>query len=63
MKELEKLKDYLESKIKLDFNFNVEHWDSGNFDDSFNYGVDCGEQYAFREILTKVNKLLKNEEI
>lgn len=28
------------------FNFELEHWVNGNFDDSFEYGVEVGEQYA-----------------
>ena len=58
MKELIK---YLESKINFDFDFEIEHWDNGNFDDSYNYGVECGEEYAYREILVKAKQILENE--
>lgn len=52
------VKKFLEDKIVQDFDFEVEHWDNGNFDDSHSYGVDCGEQYAYREILEKISVLL-----
>ena len=55
--ELDKLIAEVESKIDLDFNFQVEHWENGNFDDSYSYGVDVGEQYAYREMLVKLKKL------
>ena len=58
---MKELIEYLESKIDLNFDFNVEHWDYGNFDDSYSYGVDVGEQYAFREILQKAKEILENE--
>lgn len=57
--KLEELIKEVESKVNLDFDFDVEHWDSGNFDDSYNYGVDVGEQYAYRELLVKLKSLLK----
>lgn len=55
--ELDKLIQEVESKIDLDFDFEVEHWENGNFDDSYAYGVDVGEEYAYREILVKLKKL------
>lgn len=54
---VDKLKEYLNSKIDGDFNFEVEHWDNGNFDDSYSYGVDCGEQYTYKEILKFIETL------
>ena len=56
-KDLDKLINEIESKINLDFDFEVEHWENGNFDDSYSYGVDVGEQYAYREILVKLKNL------
>ena len=56
MKELIK---YLEGKINPDFDFDIEHWDNSNFDDSYNYGVDVGKEYAYREVMEKINKILK----
>ena len=55
--ELDKLIQEIESKIDLNFDFEVEHWENGNFDDSYSYGVDVGEEYAYREILVKLKKL------
>lgn len=59
---MKKLIEYLESKIDLNFDFTVEHWDNGNFDDSYAYGVECGEEYAFREILVKAKQLLNESQ-
>jgi hypothetical protein len=59
MKELEELKTYLESKIDLEFDFEVEHWENRNFDDSYQYGVEVGEEYTYRDLLVRVKKLLK----
>lgn len=63
MEDLIKLKTYLESKIDLNFDFDVEHWNNGNFDDSFEYGTETGEEWAYRDLLVKVNKLIKGESI
>jgi len=54
MKELE---DFLKSKINEDFDFDEEHWENGNFDDSHSYGIECGEQYAYLEILNYLKKM------
>jgi hypothetical protein len=60
MKEkLEGLLNEMESKIDPDFDFEVEHWDNGNFDDSYEYGVEVGEEYAYREIVAKIKAILK----
>ena len=37
----------------------VEHWDNGNFDDSYEYGTEVGEEYAFREMKVFINNLDK----
>ena len=60
MINIDELIEHLESKIDLDFNFEVEHWDNGNFDDSYEYGVEVGEEYAYRDILVKL-KQIKNK--
>jgi len=61
MKEkLEDLIKQIESYIDYDFDFEIEHWDNGNFDDSYDYGVKVGEQYAYRELLVKLRKLHKS---
>lgn len=58
---MEELIEYLESKINLEFDFEVEHWEWGNFDDSYGYGVEVGEEYAYRDILVKLKQLQKNK--
>lgn len=58
MKEkLEALIAEMESKIDFEFDFEVEHWENGNYDDSYAYGVSVGEEYAYREILVALKKL------
>lgn len=58
MKEkLEELIKEVESKIDLEFDFEVEHWENGNYDDSYSYGVKTGEEYAYRNILATLKKL------
>ncbi len=59
MKEqLEKLIREIEEKIDPDFDFDQEHWENGNFDDSYNYGVESGEEHAYRDVLEKLKKLV-----
>ncbi len=57
--ELEKLITAIEDKIDLDFDFEAEHWENGNFDDSYSYGVDTGEQQTYRDILEKLKQISK----
>lgn len=54
---MEQIKTFLESKINKDFDYNWEHYENGNYDDSFQYGLESGEQYAYIEILEKLNEL------
>ena len=58
--ELERLFNEMNSKVDPDFNFEFEHWDNGNFDDSYEYGVEVGEEYTYREIVDKIKEILKN---
>lgn len=30
----------MEAKIDAEFDFEFEHWDNGNYDDSYEYGVE-----------------------
>lgn len=60
-KEIQKLINEFESKIRLDFDFNFEHWDNGTYDDSYEYGVAVGEEYSYREIVTRLSELLKTK--
>lgn len=57
-KDLEELLNKLESKIDPQFNFECEHWENGNFDDSYEYGVEVGEEYTYREILALLTEIL-----
>lgn len=56
---LVKIETFIEGKIDPDFDFEVEHWDNGNFDDSYQYGTEVGEEYAFREMKVFLNNLDK----
>jgi len=40
----------LVEQYQEDFNYEVEHWDNGNFDDSYEYGVETGENYILGEL-------------
>jgi hypothetical protein len=59
--KIEKLKQELESKIDPNFDFEREHWDNGNFDDSYEYGVEVGEEYTYRDINDKLQVILSEE--
>ena len=49
----------MEAKIDPEFDFEFEHWDNGNFDDSYEYGVEVGEEYTYREIVAKLKEITK----
>lgn len=51
----------MESKIDPEFDFEFEHWDNGNYDDSYEYGVEVGEEYTYREIVAKLTEILKKK--
>jgi len=53
-----KIKEYVEKTHDPDFNFDIEHWDNWNFDDSYEYGVEVGVQYAIQGIIL----LLQNDQ-
>ena len=57
-KDLEGLLNKLESKIDPQFNFEFEHWENGNYDDSYEYGVEVGEEYTYREIVALLTEML-----
>lgn len=59
--ELNELLNELLSKINPEFDFELEHWDNGNFDDSYEYGVEVGEEIAYREIVAKLEKILNKK--
>ena len=52
-----KLLEYINSKIDEEFDYEVEHWESGNYDDSYEYGVKTGEQMAYSDISITANGL------
>lgn len=56
-----KLLEYIHAKIDSNFDYDIEHWDNGNFDDSYEYGIKTGEQYAYYDVL-RFSNLLKKEE-
>lgn len=60
-KEIQELINEFESKINPDFDFNFEHWGNGNYDDSYEYGVEVGEEYTYREIVARLSELLKKK--
>lgn len=56
--KVEELRDKLNSKIDPEFNFEFEHYGNGNFDDSYEYGVEVGEEYTYREIVGELDEIL-----
>jgi hypothetical protein len=48
---LKSIQSIVDKGYEPDFNFEYEHWDNGNYDDSCSYGVDTGMQYVYKEIL------------
>jgi hypothetical protein len=48
--ELDQIIKKVKARLIWDFNFEAEHWGNGNFDDSFAYGAECGEQDLLREL-------------
>lgn len=43
--------------IELDFDFNWDHSENGNYDDSFQYGFESAEQYCYQDITEELKKL------
>ena len=59
-----KYKEALEKIAALQeegFNTEIEHWENGNYDDSFEYGVEVGE-FKAAEIARKALKEIKEDE-
>ena len=44
-----------------DFDTEYEHWDDGNYDDSHDYGIKCGEFKAAEIARNFIDKLNKGE--
>ena len=57
MEYLEELIERYEKSIDSDFDFEVEHWWNGNYDDSFNYGVDSATQIIYTNLTEELKKL------
>ena len=52
----EELMKVLEFYYDPEFNYEVEHWDNGNYDDSFEYGVETGMNQLAEKLITFVGK-------
>lgn len=52
---IEKIRDMLDDEIIEDFDFELEYWDSGNYDDCFYYGQESGAQAMLRRIREILN--------
>ena len=61
MTKLEQAIEKIKSKINDEFDYEVEHWDNGNYDDSYEYGVETGQQLAYSEVLDMLKQLLIEE--
>ena len=57
LETIQQFKKFLESKIDLSFDFEQEHWENGNADDSYNYGVDVGTQNTYTDCLKEFKTL------
>lgn len=53
---IQEILEYVNKHLKEDFDFTIEHWENGNFDDSYGYGVESGEQFALRKIKSIIEK-------
>lgn len=53
-----KIKDLIAEDYKENFNYDKEHWTWGNFDDSYQYGFDSGEQST----LGAIKKIIDSKE-
>jgi len=61
MTKLEQAIEKIKSQINSEFDFEVEHWDNGNYDDSYEYGVETGYQLAYSEMLDTLKQLLAED--
>lgn len=57
MEELDKLIKQYEELIEPDFDFNWDHNENGNYDDSCQYGFESAEQYCYQDITEELKKL------
>ena len=61
MTKLEQAIEKIKSKIDSEFDFEVEHWENGNYDDSYEYGIETGQQLAYSEMLDILKQLLAED--
>ena len=61
MTKLEQAIEKIKSKINDEFDYEVEHWDNGNYDDSYEYGIETGQQLAYSEVLDMLKQLLTED--
>ena len=54
--KLAKIKEMISKGYVEEFNWDQEYWSWGNFDDAYQYGMDCGEQ----SVLGEINNILKD---
>lgn len=55
------LQDYVINAYKQNFNYGKEHWDWGNYDDSFEYGFESGFNKCLEHIAFLIG--INHEEI
>jgi ferritin-like metal-binding protein YciE len=61
MTKLEQAIKEIKSKIDADFDYEVEPYEIGSYDDIYDYGVATGEQLAYSHALDILKQLLKEE--
>lgn len=48
--KIAKIREYVEKNYDPDFDYAIEHWDNGNYDDSYQYGHDSGFNFTLETI-------------
>lgn len=55
--KLAKIQAWIAKRYEKDFDFDQEHWVMGNFDDSYQYGFDSGEQSTLGAIKVIIEEI------
>ena len=55
---ISKLKEVVEKYYDQEFDYDVEHWDWGNTDDSYSYGRECG----MNDVAELIHRIVKASE-